>query len=106
MPPAVAALDSQGRKESAVDDEVGAGDVDCSVAGQQYDEVGHLFGAVHPPRHRISGGLFGDILGVAAAGAATVAATPSSPSHSRVATGPGLNVLTGGSSYDKKNPSC
>jgi len=84
VPPAVAALDSQGRKESAVDDEVGAGDVDCSI----------------------SGGLFGDILGVAAAGAATVAATPSSPSHSRVATGPGLNVLTGGSSYDKKNPSC
>ena len=69
MPPAVAALNSQGGKESAVDDEVGAGDVGCSVAGQQYDEVGHLFGAVHPPRHRISGGLIGDILGVAAAGA-------------------------------------
>ena len=39
-----------------------------SVADQQHDEVGHLFGLGEPPRHRAGGGLFGDIPGFAASG--------------------------------------
>jgi hypothetical protein len=59
---------SEGGDESAVDDEVRAGDVAGAVAGQQHDDVGHLFGASEPPRHRIRGGLFGYIPGFGAAG--------------------------------------
>ena len=60
-------MGSPGGDESAVDDEVGAGEVAGVVAGQQHDKVGHLFGVSETPRHRVCGGLFGDIPGFAAA---------------------------------------
>ena len=49
LPQLVAALVSHGGDEPAVDDEVRAGDVAGAVAGEQQDEVGHLFGTGEPP---------------------------------------------------------
>ncbi len=65
-----------------------------SVADQQHDEVGHLFGLGEPPRHRTGGGLFGDIPGFAASGPGDRRGDAVLTTHSRVASGPGLTVLT------------
>jgi hypothetical protein len=70
VPSDVTALGSQGSDESTVDDEVSTGDVAGAVAGQQHNEVGHLFGAGESSCRRFAGCLFRDISGFAATGEA------------------------------------
>ena len=75
--------------------DVAAGDVGAAAAGEEDDEVGDLVGAGEPAGRRPGGGLLDD--GVGDRGRSprpTVAATPWSPSHRSVSTGPGLTVLT------------
>jgi hypothetical protein len=62
-------LSSSQGDDSAIDDEVGAGDVAGAVAGQQHDQDSHLFGTGEPSRYRAGGSLFGGISGFDAAGA-------------------------------------
>ena len=72
-----------------------AGDVAAAVAGEEHDEVGDLVGPGEPAGRRSGGGLLDDgAPGRVARPGATVAATPPSPSHRSVSTGPGLTVLT------------
>ena len=85
---------SEGGDEAAVDDEVGAGDVRGAIAGEEQDEVGDLVRSGEPPGHGLRGGACLDVLGRVPCALATVSATPPSPSHRSVSTGPGLTVLT------------
>jgi hypothetical protein len=87
-------LSSSQDDESAVDDEVGAGDVAGAIVGQQHDQVGHLFGTGEPSHYRAGGSLFGGISGFDAAGAGDRLGDIVLAEPQRVETGPGLTVLT------------
>ena len=65
-----------------------------SVADQQHDEVGHLFGLGEPPRHRAGGGLFGDIPGFAASGPGDRRGDAVLTNPQQGGDWPGLTVLT------------
>src|SRR5260221_12795078 len=51
---------SQGGDQSAIDDEVGPGDVAGAAAGQQQHQIGDLLRAGEPARHRTRGDPLGD----------------------------------------------
>jgi probable blue pigment (indigoidine) exporter len=62
------AVGSQRREQTAVDDEVGPGDVARTLAGQQHDQVGDLVRPGKAAGHRLAGRPLGHGLRVAATG--------------------------------------
>jgi hypothetical protein len=85
---------SHGCDEPAIDDEVGACGVAGAVAGQEEDQVGHFLRPREAAGHRAAGRFLGNSVGRTADGFGHGRGDAAIPSHSAVATGPGLIVLT------------
>ena len=85
---------SQGLDQAAVDEDVTAGDVGTAAAGEEDDEVGDFVGRVNRPVDVPAAACSTTARGSRLFAPPTVAATPWSPSHRSVSTGPGLTVFT------------